>query len=1503
MQHLPLSDCSEDEIMGRLCGKEKRATSSKNVAHYSKQDILEQYCISEKGFGALENGRYNFFGCLSSRNSSFCSASNAPSILTACVRQRVSSDENLYELYKRNASDYAPFPKRQRYPWSPIDSEIYAHDRELKSTYFRRKTYTDPSRYTWMLSDDESVRMEKPKSISDLSHRSQIPPSKKHVSFARSYTLTSFDDAMSSLSSSLSHLNSITKSQERLLEVRKAQENQAITKQPEFSDNKVLLDKLKRGPMKTQATQTEANLGRKLVHPNLSPGQRVKMVSQAAQTNGLNGRKLLKSLSEVSCNLTSLPQNSFQNEHVPLHRTQSDEPPKSPYIDTSPKFLPPQEEQIQSESSSISKSDEHGSEDSVETKKEIFIDFKPQVQPFQGDIVKKQLMKTFSDGLILTEKRKAKISDDRLVPIMRSYGSISNDKEILAEVPVFEPHFRKKPIKNEGICKKLEENIYSSIDEPQDLVLDEEFHENIIYSKEYDRYEPTSENNLEIINEGSPPDESIVPSIFLTADQTPSPFASSDSLANDTRDHSDGIWNESQVTVVQIESSPDNEAATKSSQTTSDRSSGLVALLTPKSKRKYLLMLQHQQRSSIDIDTLEEEVIEQEVQSEFSNKLKVPSNLKITTKQSPQRIKSSQTKLLSPPSRRKRSDSPPITAESPLPAVVPDIHLGQIDSCKTNTDLSESTTTDDYITANSGTDSSRKSISFQKSDQKRTVCESTKKQSSSTLTKESLDNFLLEDMVVPSIPKSLSSESHGVHAEFPFSATNVINTTLPQISTGRSTPSDDSSSCGSYSVGGSTPDILERLSDNEEYTTRKKRKDFYLDVTNSSGNYKSKGKHTNVKISPQKENLKVGIEKVKRPKARTRSPLQGQKKAFYGRRSPHKDKSLYSDDKSYKATSDESSTGREYTASQISPRKLKKSKEILRRRSLPRSPVGQKSQKKIETDSQPSSLPGSLSRRKSTKTSKQAENMKNKNKSFSKAECHKNAIAVKESTTLKALSAESLRSISPGSDSVFYSDPSSYTVEHQMHCLHCGKEVDVPLGSSDKIDDVNEQEAVIVKPPAGFEDSPKIKVGRYKKQESRIRTDEKIEHRRHRYKPEIRAKSEERSGATGTIRSRLRPMQRSPYCSKEHLKAADSSPSILPGAPEEDNDQGVYQGCYTTGKWLCISDSEIFNAVLSPTESTIVKRSSLSSTESEHEFCKRYQGVTHRVAHRKPYVDMYKRIYFKSFDCDKTIVVQRESGEFGFRIHGSKPVVVTAIEPGTPAESSGLEVGDIIIAVNGINVMDRSHSDVVQIAQSQHDTLTLDIARTSYALNTVKQQPEIGILFSGYLWKLSGYARGNTTNKWTRRWFCLKKDNCLYYYKTDSDKQPVGVLMLLDHEIRELEYDFDQSKPNSFVIHKDGTVSLYLAADTLDIRSKWIETINKSMNEYNISDDYLEETKRNLTLSPSSINDPECLGYLIKLGTQWKSWNRRFCVLKNAALYFYHDSNATNAFGGFSLLF
>lgn len=53
-----------------------------------------------------------------------------------------------------------------------------------------------------------------------------------------------------------------------------------------------------------------------------------------------------------------------------------------------------------------------------------------------------------------------------------------------------------------------------------------------------------------------------------------------------------------------------------------------------------------------------------------------------------------------------------------------------------------------------------------------------------------------------------------------------------------------------------------------------------------------------------------------------------------------------------------------------------------------------------------------------------------------------------------------------------------------------------------------------------------------------------------------------------------------------------------------------------------------------------------------------------------------------------------------------------------------------------------------------------------------------------------------------------------------------------------------------------------------------------------------------LKVPPTGIQQPECAGTLCTLvHHKGKAWRRRFCILKNACLYFYSDINADCASG------
>ncbi|CAH2258228.1 jg19922 [Pararge aegeria aegeria] len=428
---------SEDENAGRKRQKASDDRPTSKTTMYSKQEFREQYCINNKQLDLLElekSKKDRFLGCLSQYHiESPCSRSNRASFLSVCVRRRVPSDENLN-------TDYAPI---QRYPRfgqpSPAPPEVCAYDADLECSYFRRRprsvcSQPDPKRYTWMPEDEDFTRMEWPQSviednagwpqsynvdqIASVSRGGSlprppsiipcpahtpippppppppltIPPHRtKHVSFARSHTLTTFDDSVMPAAVTGPRFR---RDCERLIDGRPENKPYATlpvmfqpfppypqyiaqppapihypppitpmvhsahtgvpVQRPTLIDGPkvVVLDTIKKGVMRTQATQTEACLGRKPHPPNylsLSPRtiKRVKMVAAGVQTNGytVGVRRLTKSFSEVGgdrlagrddqIDVTASVESIIGTEHEKLHRTQSEEPPRSPRSPTS----------------------------------------------------------------------------------------------------------------------------------------------------------------------------------------------------------------------------------------------------------------------------------------------------------------------------------------------------------------------------------------------------------------------------------------------------------------------------------------------------------------------------------------------------------------------------------------------------------------------------------------------------------------------------------------------------------------------------------------------------------------------------------------------------------------------------------------------------------------------------------------------------------------------------------------------------------------------------------------------------------------------------------------------------------------------------------------------------------------------------------------------------------------------------------------------------------------
>ncbi|XP_046628149.1 rho guanine nucleotide exchange factor 11 isoform X2 [Neodiprion virginianus] len=81
-----------------------------------------------------------------------------------------------------------------------------------------------------------------------------------------------------------------------------------------------------------------------------------------------------------------------------------------------------------------------------------------------------------------------------------------------------------------------------------------------------------------------------------------------------------------------------------------------------------------------------------------------------------------------------------------------------------------------------------------------------------------------------------------------------------------------------------------------------------------------------------------------------------------------------------------------------------------------------------------------------------------------------------------------------------------------------------------------------------------------------------------------------------------------------------------------------------------------------------------------------------------------------------TLVVYKDEAGYGMKVSGDNPVYVQSVKEGGAAARAGLHSGDKIIKVNGVNVMQSTHTDVVQLIKS-----------STQVVLTVQQKPSTGL--------------------------------------------------------------------------------------------------------------------------------------------------------------------------------
>ncbi|XP_043566117.1 uncharacterized protein pdzph1 isoform X1 [Chiloscyllium plagiosum] len=259
---------------------------------------------------------------------------------------------------------------------------------------------------------------------------------------------------------------------------------------------------------------------------------------------------------------------------------------------------------------------------------------------------------------------------------------------------------------------------------------------------------------------------------------------------------------------------------------------------------------------------------------------------------------------------------------------------------------------------------------------------------------------------------------------------------------------------------------------------------------------------------------------------------------------------------------------------------------------------------------------------------------------------------------------------------------------------------------------------------------------------------------------------------------------------------------------------------------------------------------------------------------------------------ERTVKIAKGTGDYpwGFRIQFSKPILVTEVDTNGAAEEAGLQIGDIVLAVNGTDVTSIPHSEAATLARQGPDILTLivgsDISRCP---NTPRPACR------GYLHKRtqSGLFKG-----WRKRWFVLKHNGLFYYYKNKKDEGKCRPLDVMKLEGAEVAVDTSLGKPFAFKCTLQSRNRMFYFCSTSNQEMKrWLEAMERAVHPVHQNHVWVDVTHHNANLPPLAIKSPDCLGLLYQIDRNKDVWTQHYCVLKDACIYFYAGIRSTHAQG------